>query len=190
MRIRHFRGNSELPWIINDENYDFNYQTNRRLPKPVTILPGDQITAECVYDTNWKGGKSVIGGQSTDDEMCMVFIAYYPEIPNFVGCYDWMNKFNMYKILGVETVDNPTGKDPVVTSPAWLQGMNFSTVVSNFNWTEEARREYQWQQQFGEHVTACLPQINAVTGYYPMVERYVEERGCPKGGMGIVGGVG
>lgn len=31
MRIRHFRGNSELPWIINDENYDFNYQTNRRL---------------------------------------------------------------------------------------------------------------------------------------------------------------
>lgn len=78
----------------------------------------------------------------------------------------------------------------MVTSPAWLQGMNFSTVVSNFNWTEEARREYQWQQQFGEHVTACLPQINAVTGYYPMVERYVEERGCPKGGDGDSGGSG
>jgi len=45
MRIRHYRNGKELPWIINDENYDFNYQTNRRLPEPVTIMRGDQITA-------------------------------------------------------------------------------------------------------------------------------------------------
>ncbi len=73
MRIRHYRAGYELPWIINDENYDFNYQTNRRLPKEVTILPGDQITAECVYDTHWKNGDTVLGGSSTDDEMCRWF---------------------------------------------------------------------------------------------------------------------
>ena len=49
MRIRHFRDGVELPWMISDENYDFNYQTNRRFPQEVKILPGDQITLGTVF---------------------------------------------------------------------------------------------------------------------------------------------
>jgi hypothetical protein len=49
MRIRHFRGGKELPWIVNDENYNFNYQTNRRFPQPIKIMKGDQITAGKLY---------------------------------------------------------------------------------------------------------------------------------------------
>lgn len=44
MGIRHFQGGNEVPWLANDENYDTNYQNNRMLRKPVTILPGDHLT--------------------------------------------------------------------------------------------------------------------------------------------------
>jgi len=180
MIIRHYRDGKELPWIINDENYDFNYQTNRRLPKEVKVYPGDQITAECIYDTHWKDGKGVIGGSSTEDEMCMVFMAYYPAIDLLEGCYDWMNKFNMYKVLGIETVDDPLGKNPRVTSPAHLAGKRFSEVVDELEWTDAQREEYAWQHHYGEHITACItPRVGITPGYYPMTDKpYEEESQC------------
>lgn len=42
MKLRHFRNNIELPWVINDENYDNNYQDNRNIPA-VKFYPGDQF---------------------------------------------------------------------------------------------------------------------------------------------------
>jgi len=167
MRIRHYRNGSELHWIINDENYDFNYQTNRRRPEEVLILPGDQITAECIYDTNWKGGKSVIGGQSTDDEMCMVFLAYYPEIPELVGCQDEPDIQAMLDFLGIQAVDRSSGSDPEVTVPEELKGKLFSEVVEEFDWTAEKREQYQLLHQFGNHSTTCQPQNYKVVGTYP-----------------------
>lgn len=77
----------EYPYSLTTLPINYRFHGNslkiflRRLPKPVTILPGDQITAECVYDTNWKGGKSVIGGQSTDDEMCKESFFIFPWQP-------------------------------------------------------------------------------------------------------------
>lgn len=44
LRLRHFRGNIELPNIDYEGNYDFDYQQNRHLPTEVKILPGDQLT--------------------------------------------------------------------------------------------------------------------------------------------------
>lgn len=43
-RIRHFRGNEELPFIANDEHYDFNYQNNRHFRTELKLLPGDHLT--------------------------------------------------------------------------------------------------------------------------------------------------
>jgi hypothetical protein len=51
IKTRVFRGNKELPWIEDDNHYDFNLQTFRLMKPFYTILPGDQITVECVYDT-------------------------------------------------------------------------------------------------------------------------------------------
>jgi len=44
MKLRHFRNGKELPWILNDPHYDFDFQQNAHLPKEVTVLPGDQLT--------------------------------------------------------------------------------------------------------------------------------------------------
>jgi hypothetical protein len=42
MKLRHFRGTKELPWIANDETYDFDYQDNRNL-NDIMIMRGDQL---------------------------------------------------------------------------------------------------------------------------------------------------
>jgi len=44
MKLRHFRGNSELPWIASDDHYDFDYQQNRQLREVRKMMPRDQLT--------------------------------------------------------------------------------------------------------------------------------------------------
>lgn len=45
MKFHHFRGNKELPWIVNDETFSFNYQQYRVLNEHVKIYPGDLLVA-------------------------------------------------------------------------------------------------------------------------------------------------
>ena len=49
--VRHFRGHDELPPLAEENNYDFNFQDFRRFNERRIILPGDQITVECTYNT-------------------------------------------------------------------------------------------------------------------------------------------
>ena len=39
IRTRHFRNGVEMPEILSEKTYDFNFQQYRLLPKPVRILP-------------------------------------------------------------------------------------------------------------------------------------------------------
>jgi len=41
---------------------------------------------ECTYDSTWKGGKVVIGGASSADEMCDGHLWYYPKNDDFENC--------------------------------------------------------------------------------------------------------
>ena len=43
LRLRHYRGDKELPWIANDGNYDFDYQQDRPVTNEVKVLPGDHL---------------------------------------------------------------------------------------------------------------------------------------------------
>lgn len=43
LRLQHFRGHRELPYVISDDNYSFNYQQWRVLTREVRVLPGDQL---------------------------------------------------------------------------------------------------------------------------------------------------
>jgi Copper type II ascorbate-dependent monooxygenase, C-terminal domain len=45
------RDNNETQPIIVDSNIVPNYQEFRYLPTPVKALPGDQLIAECIYDS-------------------------------------------------------------------------------------------------------------------------------------------
>lgn len=44
IKLRQFRNGTELPWIANDDHYNFNFQQNRPLRNEITILPGDQLS--------------------------------------------------------------------------------------------------------------------------------------------------
>ena len=77
MRLRHVRNGIELPAIMEDNNYDFNFQASR-VPRTETIVyPGDHLLLECDYETSSRP-QPTFGGLSTRDEMCLVFVLYYP----------------------------------------------------------------------------------------------------------------
>ena len=44
LKLRHFRDGQELPWVLNDDNHDFDFQQNRPLREELILLPGDELT--------------------------------------------------------------------------------------------------------------------------------------------------
>ena len=77
MRLRHIRNGIELPVILEDNHYDFNFQASQ-VPRMETIVyPGDHLLLECDYDTASRA-QPTFGGLSPRDEMCLVFVLYYP----------------------------------------------------------------------------------------------------------------
>lgn len=53
MTLRHVRNGKELPRIIEDDNYDYNYQQVRQLENETVVLPGDYIITDCAYEVNY-----------------------------------------------------------------------------------------------------------------------------------------
>lgn len=52
MKLRHVRDGIELDRIVEDDNYDFNYQQVRQLPNETVVLPGDYMITDCAYEVN------------------------------------------------------------------------------------------------------------------------------------------
>ncbi|CAI9727116.1 DBH-like monooxygenase protein 1 homolog [Octopus vulgaris] len=95
MALHHYRNGTILPPIVQDSSYDFNYQEMKFLHRPVTVLMGDILKVECVYDsTNIRN--FTYGGQSTKEEMCLAYILYYPKI-NLTNCLS-ASESNQWKI--------------------------------------------------------------------------------------------
>ncbi|OQV22795.1 DBH-like monooxygenase protein 1-like protein [Hypsibius exemplaris] len=77
---RQFRGTEEiLPPLGAELNYDFNFQQTRPLLPYRKVLPGDRIIVECNFTTQQETGP-IYGGEGTTEEMCLVFLYYYPKI--------------------------------------------------------------------------------------------------------------
>jgi Copper type II ascorbate-dependent monooxygenase, C-terminal domain len=85
MKLRHVRDGMELERIVEDENYDYNFQQIRQLENETTILPGDYLITDCAYETVGRK-RPTLGGYSTRQEICLSFITYYPRI-ELAGCY-------------------------------------------------------------------------------------------------------
>ncbi|XP_036334725.1 MOXD1 homolog 1-like [Rhagoletis pomonella] len=109
MALRHVRGGKELERIIEDDNYDYNYQQVRQLEHEVVVLPGDYIITDCAYETmNRK--HPTFGGYSTKQEMCLSFITYYPRI-DLAGCYsmtpvrEFFETFGVYQFYSLNMTD-------------------------------------------------------------------------------------
>ena len=80
LNFRHIRNGKELEPIDINLNYDFNYQQTIIFDQPKLILPGDQFILDCYTDST-KRDYITIGGESSSQEMCGVFLHYYPKIP-------------------------------------------------------------------------------------------------------------
>ncbi|XP_042880997.1 uncharacterized protein LOC122258825 [Penaeus japonicus] len=77
--VRQIRDGKELPMQLKDSNYDFNYQQIRKLKDEMTIFRGDSLITECQYDAT-KRNVPTFGGFGTEEEMCLVFLTYYPRV--------------------------------------------------------------------------------------------------------------
>jgi hypothetical protein len=73
-----FRDGAKIGELGREDNFDFNLQKIEAIEG--TIMPGDRLKTTCVYDSTGASGVTN-GGEGTDDEMCLNFLAYYPEIP-------------------------------------------------------------------------------------------------------------
>ncbi|ODN05531.1 DBH-like monooxygenase protein 1, partial [Orchesella cincta] len=163
LRVHHFRGNRELPWVINDDNYDFNYQQLRFLPNPVTIQPGDQLTTRCSYDTTWKNG-STVSGFSTRDEMCMSFLFINKRIP-YLYCTSEYPTQQLMTMFGIRNITwELNAHERIVTNSDFPQlvGLPFSEVVNRVNWSPQRRTDLEREQFYGTHAAAC-PNLNLLS---------------------------
>jgi hypothetical protein len=92
------------------------------LRNEVTVLPGDELRVFCRYDTS---DRKVItlGGEGTNDEMCLAFFLVYPR-PNGTVCLSQ----NYYQSL----VD------------FYIQGVGRGLITNSVNESDD--EETQWQQ--------------------------------------------
>lgn len=67
------------------------------------ILPDDQITVECTYDTSERD-LPLFGGLSTQEEMCIAFIIYYPRMKSTRTCLSGLTPETVMKLGDVGEV--------------------------------------------------------------------------------------
>ncbi|XP_059212259.1 DBH-like monooxygenase protein 2 homolog [Centropristis striata] len=79
VRVGQYRNEEQIDFLALDENYNFDLQQSISLGNIKTIKPGDEIAVECTYSTLNRNNITEMGF-ATSDEMCLVFLYYYPEI--------------------------------------------------------------------------------------------------------------
>ncbi|XP_042233945.1 DBH-like monooxygenase protein 1 isoform X2 [Homarus americanus] len=102
--IQQIRNGYELPTVIKDMNYDFNYQQARVLKKEMEILPGDSLIVNCGYNST-RRKMPTFGGFSTEEEMCLAFLTYYPRV-NLSGCYSKPDMALVFDTFGIQDLVN------------------------------------------------------------------------------------
>ncbi|XP_036782022.2 putative DBH-like monooxygenase protein 2 [Manis pentadactyla] len=114
-----YRNGTQLQTICKDDSYDFNLQEARDLQHPVVIKPGDELLVKCHYQTLDRD-LVTFGGPSTINEMCLIFLFYYPRnnISSCLGLFDIVH------------VANELGQE--VSDP--LEGI---MAMNNVEWTPE-----------------------------------------------------
>lgn len=99
MSLKHIREGKELPHIVRENRFDFDYQQSHSLQEEVKILPGDELVTECVYGTEDRT-RPTMGGYAATQEMCLAFVVYYPRT-QLAGCYSTSPPKDFFKTLGV-----------------------------------------------------------------------------------------
>lgn len=163
--IRHFRGGEqELPWILKDDNYDSEYQQMRLLNKQVTILPGDQLTTECLFDSKTRNMTS-FSGFSTQDEVCAAFVYVSARLP-FFRCTSELPADQILSKYGVRNFTwDLKWQDRYVTAPQNMVGTWLGDVVDDDSKRMQLNmNELQHDFKYGKHLESC-PNIYDMMGH-------------------------
>ncbi|ODM98355.1 DBH-like monooxygenase protein 2, partial [Orchesella cincta] len=157
IRFRHFRGNTELPWISNDDNYSYSFQRFRVLSEPVRVLPGDNLATECSMSTTNKN-RTTLSGFSTNDEMCVTFVLVNRDLP-FLYCTSEYNTQTTMAKYGIRNMTWDRELQARVINDAVNpihNGQTFSDFVeSNIEWTPQERAQVEQEQYNGVHQVFC-----------------------------------
>eukprot|EP00775_Hariotina_reticulata_P011249 gene11249-11398_t len=78
VKVRHYRSGRELTPIAQLRAFDYAYQNHFPIPvESRTLLPGDTVTLQCIFDTSQRKNLTH-AGIATKDEMCFSWLTYYP----------------------------------------------------------------------------------------------------------------
>ncbi|XP_063152745.1 putative DBH-like monooxygenase protein 2 [Candoia aspera] len=111
-----YRNGKQLRVLCEDNKYDFNLQETRDLREHIILKSGDEFLVECRYQTTDRP-EITFGGPSTLNEMCLIFLFYYPRnnISNCLGLPDIQYVANQ---LGQEAND-PTEGMMAISNVEW-----------------------------------------------------------------------
>ncbi|KAK3098156.1 hypothetical protein FSP39_016749 [Pinctada imbricata] len=76
--VEQYRGGQLLRTVLETKTYSYNRPEPLMFPEPITVKAGDELRTMCTYDTSSRK-RITFGGDSTDDEMCIAFIQFYPK---------------------------------------------------------------------------------------------------------------
>uniref|UniRef100_A0A8C0MN52 DOMON domain-containing protein n=1 Tax=Canis lupus familiaris TaxID=9615 RepID=A0A8C0MN52_CANLF len=143
-----YRNGTQLQTICKDDSYDFNLQETRDLPYRVEIKPGDELLVECHYQTLDRDSLT-FGGPSTINEMCLIFLFYYPR-NNISSCMGYPDIIHVAHELGEEVSDS-------------MEGM---MAMNNVEWTPENIKKMviiKTIDEVVENTTGWIPEIIPTT---------------------------
>jgi hypothetical protein len=86
VKLEVVRADNSVECILDNPNWDFNWQRTYSMTTPVKLQPGDKLRITCVYDNSpmnqpiingvQKTPTTVNWGESSFDEMCMTYLTF------------------------------------------------------------------------------------------------------------------
>lgn len=101
VKISLVRNNEELEPIAEDSNLIPNYLETRLLNSFRSFQAGDHVMVECTYNT-FKRERFTLGGESSNEEICMANLFYYPRQEQLVACSSQSKVADVLRALGIE----------------------------------------------------------------------------------------
>jgi hypothetical protein len=75
-QVQIIRDGKEITPLSSIRDFEYGYQFSKSLNN-IKLLPGDRLITTCQYDTS-ADQKPVLGGLSSQEEMCFAWVDYYP----------------------------------------------------------------------------------------------------------------
>ncbi|CAM9565819.1 DBH-like monooxygenase protein 1 homolog [Lampetra fluviatilis] len=145
VQVRHYRDGKQISDLGRDMGYDFNFQETRYLKELVSVMPGDSIITECLYNSKERSSTTT-GGLSTQEEMCLGFLHYYPKV-NVSRCLSIYDMTQVAPAFGYIVM--PSYPHLIIT-PVEDKWKPIFFVYDKVNWTEQTIRTVEMAARMAE----------------------------------------